>query len=1250
MRSTLPAALFMLLFAQGAQAQSYQRAWELFGNNKRTEAKSVLQSMRKDDKEAAEASLLLTLIELDNGHMDEAYTSFMQFFQQHPDPYPYLYALWNRGLFTGNTAKTQNQVKKFMTSLMNDPKANGAIRAMAATNLANTLTSENEMKDARKVFDKLADVRNWSTVGTFENLSSSGFDQEYGPLQHPEPGYQFKNAISTDVKWFNIPDARNDRWLDLAYHYPIASSIVYAQTFIQHETDEEVVLLLGVSGSVKVWINDFLVVAEPEERDTDLDVYSHQVKLQKGTNRILLQLGSSEINSCNFMVRFADLKGNLLTAVPSSYEYRSYTKAQAYEVKKLPFFAEQYFEEKIKSGKANGLDRLMLSSVYSHNGKRLENRHIVQQLKAALPRNTVVSEATIEAYERDRNNTDATREIEFLKSNDPESLIALRYRYSDAVKKEEYDEAFKLLRREIELYGENEQTQLKVISLLAWKKDFEKAVKEIESALSKYPDNRSLVTLQYNLQKEAYKNPQKAIKVLEAYFHNHYDNDLMETLIEEKMKTNRKEEGLSLYRKMIEDKSYATMYYTKIADKYFEMQDYKSSAEWMQKAIDRAPYVGSFHYSKGLILDAAGKKQEAIQSLRNAIRFSPENYNARKKLQDMEGKKDVFLNFKENDIAALYKSSPAASAYPNDNSIYLLKDMQQVIYDGNGASEERNELLIKIFNKAGIDDWKELSIGYNAYIQKLIVSKAEILKKDGSKVQAETNDGEVVFSSLEIGDAIHLQYKLENSTTGKLAAHFAEDFAFNSGYPVKMSRYSLLVPAGKQFNYRMYNSTLKPVVKEVEDGYKLWVWEQSDKPRIESEVSMPAFSDIVEKVVVSSFPDWSYVANWYSDLSNIKSKADFEIKEKVKEMFTGKQGLSDLEKAKLIYNFIEENFSYSNVSFLHSALTPQRASRTLNSRLGDCKDLSVLFAGMAREAGLDANLVLVDTRDNGDRHLDLPQIGFNHCIAQVNISGKPYFVELTNNHLPFGSLPSTLVNANALYIPKDGAHVTNASLVKLNTANRTFNTIDRNTSIKMDGNHATISRKSTRAGAESGAIRATYRSESEDDRRKKITSQLSSEFNNAIQVRTITFANLDNLNDRVEDEYSFTVNNFAAEIAGMKVIKLPWVDSYSSLEIVSLADRKFPLSLWRFSSTPYDKETITIELPAGKKLLEVPKNIHYQCPSLSYDLVYEVKGDQVTVTREVKYQKEQVPVDEYAAFKEVVIKMAEADKQQLAFK
>jgi hypothetical protein len=338
------------------------------------------------------------------------------------------------------------------------------------------------------------------------------------------------------------------------------------------------------------------------------------------------------------------------------------------------------------------------------------------------------------------------------------------------------------------------------------------------------------------------------------------------------------------------------------------------------------------------------------------------------------------------------------------------------------------------------------------------------------------------------------------------------------------------------------------------------------------------------------------------------------------------------------------------VPFLHSALTPQRASRTLRTRLGDCKDLSTLFVSMGKEAGLNTNLVLVDTRNNGDKNLDLPTIGFNHCIAQLTTGDKKYLVELTDNHLPFGSMSYNLINANGLYIPKDGSATSTATLSKLNSENRTPNFIDRVTTISLKGLSADIERKNNRLGAEASGIRYSYKNKSETDRKKDLVSSLSSEFNRKVVVRAVNFENLDNLSDTAQMNYSFTVDKFASELMGMQIFKLPWNDSYNSLDFVSLEERKFPINLWLFSSTAKDKETITIQLPPGKVLGEIPKNVTLTHPAMSYSLTYVIKPGSVRVTREVNYLKEQVSLNEYESFKELIVKMNEADGKQYGIK
>src|SRR5678815_4963325 len=119
-------------------------------------------------------------------------------------------------------------------------------------------------------------------------------------------------------------------------------------------------------------------------------------------------------------------------------------------------------------------------------------------------------------------------------------------------------------------------------------------------------------------------------------------------------------------------------------------------------------------------------------------------------------------------------------------------------------------------------------------------------------------------------------------------------------------------------------------------------------------------------------------------------------------------------------DYIVANIRYSSVSFRQSGLVPQSVSTTISTRLGDCKDLSSVFVALANKAGIPAQLVLIDTRDNGSKDMMLPSMEFNHCIALAKIDGKDYYVELTNSYLPFGSLHYDLFNALSLVIPPHG--------------------------------------------------------------------------------------------------------------------------------------------------------------------------------------------------------------------------------------
>jgi Transglutaminase-like enzymes, putative cysteine proteases len=278
---------------------------------------------------------------------------------------------------------------------------------------------------------------------------------------------------------------------------------------------------------------------------------------------------------------------------------------------------------------------------------------------------------------------------------------------------------------------------------------------------------------------------------------------------------------------------------------------------------------------------------------------------------------------------------------------------------------------------------------------------------------------------------------------------------------------------------------------------------------------MSTLADIGAVLQISTLPDWKYVSSWYSDLSSSLAKTDFVIKEAVSELFKDKKNLTEIQKAKMIYEYIEQNVTYSNVPFMHGPIIPQKASRTLTTKLGDCKDVSTLFVAMCKEAGLKANLVLVDTRDNGDEHLDLPSIDFNHCIAQLTTGNKTYFIELTDQRLSFASLPITDINANALFIPRDD-DAPGESLIKLNNANRVLNQIIRETEVKFENNDLLLCRKNIKTGALASQMRSDYADLGKEKQEKQITQAVASDFTNPTKLLALQFDDLKSLADSVK--------------------------------------------------------------------------------------------------------------------------------------
>ena len=345
--------LFTLTITASASKETLKQGWDAFNKNKRKEAAELFKKAAADAETKADANLALTLVYWSEDKTAEGFKAFQNFFNASANPYPYIYALWNAPVVFNGDEKKKDDRLELLKKITTDPKANGTLQAMAHAMIGKHYESIGDFRKAGDEYAQIGAITNWQILGTFDNTSGSGFNKDFRVLANPEPDAIFKNKVDADINWFVPPFERTDRWFDFDYYMDINNSIAYAQTYLKSDLEQEVYFRTGTSGSVKIWVNDKLVTNIQEERNCDLDIYTNNVKLVKGYNRIVVQIGESETGRANFMIRATDKEGHPIKGLSSGTDLQAYKPAVDYTVNKYTLLAEDFFEQKLKDEPEN---------------------------------------------------------------------------------------------------------------------------------------------------------------------------------------------------------------------------------------------------------------------------------------------------------------------------------------------------------------------------------------------------------------------------------------------------------------------------------------------------------------------------------------------------------------------------------------------------------------------------------------------------------------------------------------------------------------------------------------------------------------------------------------------------------------------------------------------------------------------------------------------------------------------------------
>ncbi|MGH9850619.1 MAG: transglutaminase domain-containing protein, partial [Blastocatellia bacterium] len=526
-----------------------------------------------------------------------------------------------------------------------------------------------------------------------------------------------------------------------------------------------------------------------------------------------------------------------------------------------------------------------------------------------------------------------------------------------------------------------------------------------------------------------------------------------------------------------------------------------------------------------------------------------------------------------------------------------------------------------------------------SYTQELIIEKAVVLKPNGTEIKADLNQNHVVFKTLEKNDTIYLKWSVKNYNSGRLFSDFWDTQYFNSFYPSKLTRYSLLTPKGCDFRSNAQNMPNDPVKKETDAGV-IHQWVVKDEPAVEIEPGMPGLTDIGKVLYISSIADWDSIVAWYADLAHTKTRSSHEIKEQVEKLFAGKKNVSDEEKIETIYNFITENIRYSSVSFRQSGLVPQKARDVLVNKIGDCKDLATLYITMLNEVGVKAHYVLLNTRDAGQHQNALPAIFFNHCIVAVETPNGLRYLDLTAHNHPANSLPALDLEAFSLLI-KPG--VNKAGLLPADKL--ALRQVSHDSSIEVkDDRSIRVEYKSNWQGAAGAYPKQAFRDRGDQEREKIITNALGRSFP-GVKVTRLGFEGLDAPGSAARVTYNFDAPNYITEAGQFKLLRVPW---NSRMAAPSQEKRKFAYYYWPYADRI--DERIEIRLPAGYEPVDLGKEVKLTSAIADYQLSFTYADGKIVAKRELLNKKAVVTPEEYAEFKQFCNRVIKEDERSILLK
>lgn len=295
---------------------------------------------------------------------------------------------------------------------------------------------------------------------------------------------------------------------------------------------------------------------------------------------------------------------------------------------------------------------------------------------------------------------------------------------------------------------------------------------------------------------------------------------------------------------------------------------------------------------------------------------------------------------------------------------------------------------------------------------RLVHSRVEVLRREAD-LEAGLLDGRhtlsVTIPDLRVGDRVEYRFSVVgfNPVFGK---GYYDSYTASYSDPLPERRVRFLYPRGMNPQWRVTRPGFR--IQDTDQGtHRLLEVSASNLPAIQEEDAIPSSHDPYGTIQFSTAADWRDVVRWASPLYP-RGFTDRVLAESM----VRKLELDPADEAGSLSRsiaFVQGDVRYTGLDMGQNSHAPNPPELTAARRFGDCKDKASLLVALLREAGIEAEPVLVHTGLAETVQDQLPSpLAFNHVVVRAVLEGRSVWIDPTRNRergplgdrepLPFG--------------------------------------------------------------------------------------------------------------------------------------------------------------------------------------------------------------------------------------------------------